>query len=75
MAIIGKWMFYRSGSLGSKKFATENEMIQEGDEFFWKIDYKGNFTGTAHQANRLGSSTLGGSTKPIYLNAGKSNSL
>ena len=34
MAIIGKWMFYRSGSLGSKKFATNNEMIQEGDEFF-----------------------------------------
>lgn len=71
MAIIGKWMFYRSGSLGSKKFATENELIQEGDEFFWKIDYKGNFTGTAHQANLLGSSTLGGSTKPIYLKAGK----
>lgn len=71
MAIIGKWMFYRSGSLGSKKFATENEMIQEGDEFFWKIDYKGNFTGTAHQANRLGSLTVGGITKPIYLNAGK----
>lgn len=71
MAIIGKWMFYRSGSLGSKKFATENEMIQEGDEFFWRIDYKGNFTGTAHQANLLGSSTIGGSTKPIYLLNGK----
>lgn len=71
MAIIGKWMFYRSGSLGSKKFATDNEMIQEGDEFFWKIDYNGNFTGTAHQANRLGSLTVGGITKPIYLNAGK----
>lgn len=72
MGNIKKLVYYNTGVL-----ASQNEFsgvgITSAVTTLWKIDEGGNFNGTARvaeMARTLGSSTLGSSTKPIYLSEG-----
>lgn len=69
MAETNRLVFYKIGYLSCER--TTNINGTDVDSVLWEIDDEGNFDGTANRAILLGSSTLGNSTKPIYLSEGK----